>query len=87
MTMAILLKNMTIFVNFFEKKSSFWHFFDFQMAIFRRVRYLPHSVVNPYDDLLIGQTDRARMKQTIDHWVDGQRTQELRYFMSQLLSN
>ena len=32
---------MTIFVNFFEKKSSFWQFFDRQMAIFRRVRFSP----------------------------------------------
>ena len=28
---------MTIFVNFFEKMSSFWQFFDSEMAIFRRV--------------------------------------------------
>ena len=37
--MAILLKKMTIFVNFFEKMSSFWQFFDSQMAIFRRVSF------------------------------------------------
>ena len=36
--LAILLKKMTIFVNFFEKMSSCWQFFDIQMSIFRRVR-------------------------------------------------
>ena len=29
---------MTIFSNFLKKKSSFWQFFDSQMAIFRKVR-------------------------------------------------
>ena len=38
--MAIFLKKMKILGNFFlEKMSSFWQFFDSQMAIFRRVRY------------------------------------------------
>ena len=32
--MAIFLKKKKIFGNFFEKMSSFWQFFDSQMAIF-----------------------------------------------------
>ena len=35
--MAIFLKKMKIFDNVFGKMSSFWQFFDIQMAIFRRV--------------------------------------------------
>ena len=38
--MAIFLKKMTIFGNFFKKMSSFWQFLDSQMAILRRVRLL-----------------------------------------------
>ena len=37
---------MTVFVNFFEKMSSFWQFFDIQMAIFRRVRSAVKSLDN-----------------------------------------
>ena len=32
------VEKMTIFVNFFEKMSNFWQFFDIQIAIFWRVR-------------------------------------------------
>ena len=46
--MAILLKKMTIFVNFFEKNvkfwAIFWQFFDSKMAIFRRVSFPVNSL-------------------------------------------
>ena len=39
MSLAIFLKKMKIFGNFFEKKkASFGHFFDSQIAVFRKVR-------------------------------------------------
>ena len=37
--MAISLKKKKIFAIFLKKMSSFWQFFDIQMAIFRRVRF------------------------------------------------
>ena len=55
--MLILLKKMTIFVNFLKKMSSFCQFFDSQMAIFRRVRswllilhFLNRNLLNEYKD-------------------------------------
>jgi len=43
---------MKIFINFLKKMSSFWQFFDSQMAIFRRVSYSSPNVGVSLRDLL-----------------------------------
>ena len=47
--MAILLKKCQVFVNFFEKMSSFWQFFDRQIAIFQRVSTALYNSNKPVD--------------------------------------
>ena len=74
MPVAIFLKKMTIFGNYFLKMSSFLQFFDSQMAIFRRVSsvYLCSnktvvSVVTSQRPNL--EVNRAQMRQARPHLV------------------